>query len=1470
MKQPITKHYLDYFTRTIDNISDDMLFKDNQTNIKKYFGLGDDDNSGYIFFSTENLFYNYSTFDKFYNALSIEIKQGDKTFPSLITILTDLKWFKDITKVVENLNIIIGDLNTQDKIFKGFNGFKFIDKELNKLLLKDIKKLTISEKRLRGRLLLQEILPVQQYNGGSMYDLSNVEYIKAFYQGKGTIRDNEYILKYLGCNVNMETVGSEVILQEVDWETYDTEKLDNLLKKDTTHQLSTTSQTKFSSDELSLDELLKNDAYNFKLASKGYNTLATTPIATPAEIVDNVEENTDEDGNIVSIEETKNTEDGVDVNILKTTIKNPNTHISSVKVEKTFIDEDGIKNKNVTSSKLGINNIILGQIQYSENSLGYSIKTKDGEETYINENINEKITISDKDGKRTVTTFKDDKKVDKITYPFSDSFVKTSKIENIYGSDDYYEINNYILGTDKIEEVSLISFDEDKTKHFNTTITVFKADVEINKISYKKLKAKFQHSLRTSLGEKTTSWKVISTLSDKRTVKTIIEDTQNNDKVFERDIYEDITEYITLDKNGTEVVTEKNTQNGTLETETHGTLDFIWEDTLDISNKRITNIEFKNFKDIDLSNSGIKNFTITSEPNNKSKINRIDIDGTRIYDEKLEVKRDLPANIVKFYYNKIDYILNLNYKTQLITLEVKQDKIFNLKLDNKKLIKKAFYTKNINEINGNITEKLESQCDAKNITFTYSKKDMSDEKIKDEPQVDTKITTDYSENKEVKTTLTIVTSKDKKTNLVTKTTTKKVETTEIITNAGKKQLKITKETTSASGKVTTKTFTRDYYNEIIGTTYKEENVEPTDEDFLLDTSNLNTNGNDEILDITLGDDNIPPEVEIPEYIPQTTVKDALFGTSETKDNTQIFNLEYEIDLKNPSFKGLFAGSVETMVEEMLAQRATAEVRVGKIDVSAKASEVFVQNITESMSRMEKYLETYKQKVSEDLAYQKTIQDCNNVFSRFDDLVSNACYSNVINSENKRVNNKGNDGVESFLLCETLSFADINHTDQKDECLTDIKKDNKDFYDIFKFVDNRIKKNINNIKAEHLSNKSTLDDSNHTMYFNHHNRDTEPLYLKVVSNQKFEKFSVNNKSFGYVKNLQITDDKFCMAPTFKEDKWEFNVGNLFQIEAFKYSARRETFEQELSSTHDVGETLDFSEELPYWEIKISDDDVQNQQRKISNLNPRNLSNIKFIENFSVIRNTSDKIDFTSTETIDKTFNMKFVDSDLMSKIENKNPDKIDNKHYFKMNNANQYTEVNTIEHINFYEDLVKIDCIDDLTFTRVFSDISTLSGKDSTTFDLKQDEYFTDNYKFISKEDYEFDSLTNYFDEFNYAGNDGLSQEHTVSLDYDTYSFQGVDKASKSFTKSVEDVYGLNFWMDNINGFADKKINNNSFENVSNVGGESEINNFVTIKREDGKIFDLKFDEITEDNYDWYVIYDVTNESESSTNLSSIT
>jgi len=432
MEIPITNYYLKIFKDKLDSLSNDMLFRDNPENLYVFFDILDY-SSGYMFFVPNRLYYSFLDWDEFYDILmNRPVVQNGVEYPTLQNILTELNWEKFIEQIVDNLNIVVGNYDTQQRLMEAWDGFQWLDRDFKDLLEKPEEELSLSELRLRGRLLLQEMLPVQQYNGIEVFNLSRVEYVKYLYRSKGTTRDIEYILKFFGYDVSVETAGEELELLDIDWDNYDTDILDKLLTPEVAEELDT------NDDMTSLKELICSDISNWDAYVNGYNIINSFKYKTESTHL-----TTAENGNIIDREVTiyKNP-DGSETEVVKTFTTNAYTRLSTVEVEnKTTIN--GVSKSLVTISKLDTIGRVIGQEQFSKENAVF-IKYEDGIISYENFNKRERVEIKD----NLYILYRDDLKIKEVSIPeLTNPYNQYS--ENVYGSD--LEITVYQYNIDGIE-----------------------------------------------------------------------------------------------------------------------------------------------------------------------------------------------------------------------------------------------------------------------------------------------------------------------------------------------------------------------------------------------------------------------------------------------------------------------------------------------------------------------------------------------------------------------------------------------------------------------------------------------------------------------------------------------------------------------------------------------------------------------------------------------------------------------------------------------------------------------------------------------------------------------------------------------------------------------------------------------------------------------------------------------------------
>jgi len=1396
MAKPITSYFLDIYKSKLNTLTDDMLFKDTPENIYRYFDILEEDNSGYIYFSPENLFYSYSNWDNFYTSLDQNIIQNDIEYPTLISLFPEMKWDNDIIHVVESLNNIISSIESQNILLEAFNGFNWIDKNLKDLLKKD-DNLTDSEVRLRGRLLLQEMLPVQQYSGGEVYDLSHVEYIKAFYQSKGTIRDNEYMLKFFGYDVDLGTAGEEIIPLELDWTTYNTKGLDKLI-----HQGDGTS-TEVSADGslISLSSLVENDVNNYSKYISAYETTCqevkmVSNCCNPEELKEQEQSSSNEntvppeeeetDTGIPPEEEEEQTEpeeeleDGTQVekdadgNIVTTTVDgdntkivtlNPETGITSVKLLNKKVNEFGIQTIKTTISKIDADGVVLGQLQYFKNNGDYKNSLDKDKRTFENFLSKEKVEVTTDiiALERKITTYKDDSKLDEIKFAFDEpNLTKTVEIENIYDSEDYFETTTYVNDetNEKIVYIDFIKIDENFTKNIERKVTVYKDGVKDSSITYKVIEFEFNPTLEELDGDKRdTSYKLTSVLlNGKRTVSTKVKDDgKNYDKdILISNIYEDEKVYNEYTNSDDKLVKTRIFDTDiTYKTFYLGDVDVTWESLFDDWNQKETSK--LSFNNLTLNDIVLDNLEIRSSYKN-SGYEELYINGTKLENGNVVVERNLPETKISFEKDSVLYNINVNYKTENIKVEIIDGNSSQKYIFNSNKIKDTIYRKIVDEANDNISYSLRAKCDITNITYSYKKEHYSDKITFDEPQVEIEHKNEFLKNKEIYTTIT--TTKTRNNNGVyVITVTKQIKTIEIKNVDGSLKVVTTIENIDEEGKSSKTSSTEDYYDQTVGTggTETKEDEEPTDEEILLDTSSDEA-GETEVIDEDLADtseevaddssdensssddtsdsDENSSSDDTSDSDENSSSDDSLLGGDNNSVNDQVLSLDFNIDIIGDSFKGLFTADVENLVKEVLSARSTASVKIDTINVLAPITERYAYVIEELLNRIIEWYEEYNFAPQELLTYQKNILDCRMLFSKFGNYVSNICYSNIGNVGAVRsVNNDIDNQVETFMYKETFSYTEVDQYIKDETLFTKFDKNIFDSYEVYRYVNNRIRKSVSNENSILILNGALIRDDIYTYEYNVEHRDDCALYLWAVSNRKADFKQINNVRYCMIKNLTIDDSKFTYAPTFTDDKWEYAKSDKFYISnnglIFDDLYQHQT--DDLGTT--VTQDLSILDESNYYEIKVSNSDT----RTIRNINSRRITNIKFEENLDFIRTFIDLVSFNVSEETQYGIKADFVDAQLPPKVNNKLSFTLDNRHIQRVFNDDRVKEFydivsseNVFEQFDLlktYVNNIQLEKVNNMSFIlvdnkpKILESLTGIKNKFDDVFSQKADEFF---------------------------------------------------------------------------------------------------------------------------------------------------
>jgi len=1535
---PLTTYFLNFISQKLEE-QNDILFKDNPNNIYKYFGISQDDNVGYIYFSPENLYYSYTTWDNFYNSLFQEIKQGDKLYPAIPTILPELDWSNDKVTITNTLNSIISNISYQDRILEKYQGFKWIDKEFIKLLDKD-DNLTTTELRLRGRLLLQELLPVQQYQGGSVYDLSHVEYIKAFYESKGTIRDSEYLLKYFGYNVDLGTAGEEIINVDIDWNTFDESGLKALLHPETPQE-----------EEIApadIDELVENDIGYFlskyQIDCNLYN---------PA----NLDQKTMTD--VANLLAANITTDQQAQNIYQEVANNTNNTTSNT------TSNTGTTTPSLTSDTNPATDTNIPQVPQTD------------------EEYPEIPLISDL---KVVTKGYPDKNFYEI---FNNKVVLTQEGIDWYNAGN--ELPDYDIIVKELPDVS-----KDKR---------FVVDTENKIVEYWKTKIED----RAGIG----AYKIVPAGDENNPYKVNIELSEDGKIYFQKT--GDLPHYRIVKRSDPILETSLPTYNVTLKIRNPGDIQYYNID----QNGNITLNELG----AELVNQGkelppYEIYIIDNETGLEKDLEETPIQAIQVNDS------------VKLRVTKAKEIVQGQAKEgDLVAIAQAYDEDGDdIKLSVKSAYPNVSYT---TDKNGNVKDIEFYQIDEKGyITLTKEGADAvnngynlpnfivySTDGKQDED------TTFYAEYSPTALDLDVDVEKYQT----------KEEEAKANTLVGKvliKQHGFATKTILSDGKsfTDTQTYLQEASNlDNVSTSSSSTTTSSTDTGATSSTSptsSTTTTGTTDTgtTDTTTGTSS---STDTTTTSSNTIDGNALFneGDGTSQVNNKIIDLNFDIDVLSPTFKGLFTADIENLVQQVLSQRNTANVTIGNINVNEPVKESYPYIIEELLIRLLKFLETYDYKQEENLTYQKNILDCRRVFSRFERLVDNLCYYRVSNKANNKVNNDLN-GYEDLTLYEEFLFTDEDKFEKEDNLRKEFKKLHFDTYEVYRFVNNRIKKSVSNVNPIIITNMSLLDDRNYLYEVKKSYVDKcSPYYIKV-NNKVYEK--VDNQHYCKVKNRRI-DDKFDVAPFLRDTfEWKDNKDGIIDKQIRKeaytfFNTDKQTFR------FDDSAVVDFMKEIaidvyPYFVQRINNkrfDKVRNDDYYHRVINNRGIE--EFIK---AIRGVSEEYFDISTmdEAISQEITKVKVDFILPSKVDNRNGLRVDNRELKRVWNDERIKEnqtlkqsVNNRDNLSFLHIFVdnrsdkkvdnrnfkkvdnkplKIDRVrissyvfdDEINFNE--EDIIKITLNDvekfKDFFDKKVDEraynkeyvftfidhifnsrvnnlnyqlvdnknpseivdviekelinlfkYFEDLYEYNINERLNFvdkrDLREDYFEEFvdnrnfNLVSNKSnkkvknnlrpvndnevlninkeviehlfdrkISNDNYTFVDNkakrvvsnkplrdiaviteqfiqdDEYKYGEEETFDKAFTKYNNDVYHRYQWKYMVGGKAKMVVDNQNYIKVNNLNVKSEvdINNHVHIKREDGKEFDWYYSQINEENYDWYIYYDVNTESENDTNAGS--
>ena len=1515
-KYPLTTYFLNFISEKIDG-EDNLLFKDNKKNIYKYFGISQEDNTGFIYFSPSNLYYSYTSWDNFYNSLFQEITQNKIKYPAVPTILPKEDWKKNEVTITNTLNKIISNKQSQDKILEKYKTFKWIDKNLVKLLKKG-NNLNETDLRLRGRLLLQEILPVQQYSGGSVYDLSHVEYIKAFFESKGTIRDSEYLLKYLGYNVDLGTAGEDIINVDIDWKTFNDSGLKALI-----HPKQKEEQKIVPAN---IDNLVENDIDYFLSKYKvDCNLYGNNNNQSMTQISNGLATNI-----------TKKDAESIYAEVAKSNPKN-NSKSNSSTLNATPTKND--TQKTIQTDRQFPNIPLLSDLKII--SRGYPNKN-------FYEFFNDKVVLT----KEGIEWYNSGKNL-----PDYDIVVKEIK--------DASKDKNFVVDKDK--------------KIVKYWLTKIEDRAELD------------------------TYEIIPEESKDTPYKVRIQLSENGKILFQKT---GILEHYKIEKRN-EPILQTALQN--------------YDVILKIKNPgEIQYYKISQDGEITLNEVG-------AELVNKSK----PLPPYEIYieDNKTGLEKDFKETPLQVVQVNDSVKLRVTKVKEVIQGEAKENDLIgiaqafdedgdNISLSIKSVYPKISYTK---DKNGNIEDIEFYKIDEKgNITLTKEGADAinkgynlpnfvvfsTDGKQKEK----TKFYAEYSP-----TALNLDVDVEKFQATEEKATDKTLIGKVLIKKHG-----FSSKTVGSDGK--TELETDKYLKDASSVEVKDNSTGNTTENTSENNSSNDSSKTGNTTENTSGNSTGNNTSSSSKKDSNSVSGDSLFnkGDGTKKVNDKIIDLNFNIDVLNSSFKGLFTSDIQKLVQEVISKRNTANVKIGKINVKEPITEKYPDLTIELLTRLLHFLEKYDFKKEENLIYQKNISDCRRAFSRFERLVDNRCYFNLSNSSKNKVNNDLN-GYEDMTMFETFLFTEKDKFKKQELLKKEFKKVQFDSYEVYRLVNNRVKKSIKNTNPIIITNTSLLDDKNYKYVIDKKIYDKCSNYFIKINNSSLEK--INNLSFCKVRNRRI-EDALTIAPFLRDMYlWKLNQDGMKdkEIREEKYNFFHK--EENKNKFFDNVAVDLFSETrvdvYPYFSQRISNksnDKIKNAKNYSRVLNNKGIS-----EFLNSIRKVDEIVSFNFKENFNLNIVKKKVDFLLPSKLNNKAGYTINNKElrgvfnddrikenqtilqnviqkegtnlikYFVSNKeikrvgnvkerkvSNRNITLDRIKKITYsYDEKVKkdqkeninmslfddeifidkyknnvIETIKDrkdvLSFTEhIFNDrinnlnyqvinnkdnkiVSVIENsvknllkelKENYNFKVSDDssikinrreieEYFSilvrndidikidnkqnkrvknvirkvdENFYFNEHKSYRENLFDKKISNSNYTtvkNNEKRSlsnvpireliQKQRFYYEKDKYKFKEDDNKDISLTKYNNDIYPKYQWKYLVNGKSKFKINNKEAKKLNNleVKSEGDLNYYVHIKRDDDKEFDWYFSEINEDNYNWYVYYDKKSNSSSNSNSGS--